>query len=116
MFSAVADPEFQAHAKAKGAKDYWIKASVDFEELQSRLLDQVEKLIDGVPGIEKSRLAEMSYWHAVALVNMGKVDDSLPIFKKAFQIEPSWREVTRRLPKSELLPNDDALIQRIVAQ
>jgi uncharacterized Ntn-hydrolase superfamily protein len=75
-----------------------------------------EKLIDGVPGIEKSRLAEMTYWHAVALVNMGKVEEALPVFKKAFQIEPSWRELTPRLPKSELLPNDEALIKRIVAQ
>lgn len=74
-----------------------------------------EKLIDGVPGIEKSRLAEMSYWHAVALVNMGKVEESLPVFKKAFAIEPSWRELTPRLPKSELLPNDPKLIERIMA-
>src|SRR6185436_7070384 len=63
-----------------------------------------EKLIDGVPGIEKSRLAEMTYWHAVALVNMGKVEESLPVFKKAFKIKPSWREATKRLPMAELLP------------
>ena len=74
-----------------------------------------EKLIDGVPGIEKSRLAEMTYWHAVAMVNMGKVEESLPLFKKAFALEPSWRELTPRLPKSELLPNDPRLIERIVS-
>ena len=31
MFSAVADPEFRAHALGKGATDYWIKAAVRFQ-------------------------------------------------------------------------------------
>lgn len=75
-----------------------------------------EKLIDGVPGIDQSRLAEMTYWHAVALVNMKKVDESLPLFKKAFSLYPNWRELTKRLPKSDLLPNDQKMIGRIVAQ
>ena len=43
-----------------------------------------EKLIEGVPDIDKSRLAEMKYWHAVALVTMNRVDESLPLFKQAF--------------------------------
>jgi CheY-like chemotaxis protein len=37
MFSAIGDPEYQAHAISKGARDYWIKASVDFDELRTRL-------------------------------------------------------------------------------
>lgn len=75
-----------------------------------------EKLIGGATGIEKSRVAEMTYWHAVALVNMDRVDESLSLFKKAFQLHPSWRELTPRLPKSGLLPDDAKLIQRITTQ
>ena len=30
MFSAVADPEYQAHAIRRGANDYLVKASFDF--------------------------------------------------------------------------------------
>jgi DNA-binding response OmpR family regulator len=37
MFSAVADPEFRAHALGKGAADYWIKAAIDFGELHGRI-------------------------------------------------------------------------------
>jgi uncharacterized Ntn-hydrolase superfamily protein len=33
--------------------------------------------------------AEMVYWHAVALVNMGRVDDSLPLFRRAFAMDPN---------------------------
>jgi uncharacterized Ntn-hydrolase superfamily protein len=67
-------------------------------------------------GVLPSRLAEMMYWHAVALANMGRVDESLPVFAKAFAIQPGWRELTPRLPRSGLLPDDPKLIARIVGQ
>ena len=59
--------------------------------------------------------AEMIYWHAVALVNMGRVDESLPLFRKVFAMDPNWLTLTPRLPKSGLLPDDPKIIQKIVA-
>jgi uncharacterized Ntn-hydrolase superfamily protein len=59
--------------------------------------------------------AEMIYWHAVALVNMGRVEESLLLFKRVFAMDRNWIELTPRLPKSGLLPNDPKLIERIVA-
>ncbi len=59
--------------------------------------------------------AEMTYWHAVALVNMGRVDESLPLFKRVFAMDRNWIELTPRLPKSGLLPDDSKLIKRIVS-
>jgi len=73
-----------------------------------------EQIASSTPGVLPSRLAEMTYWHAVALVNMGRVDESLPLFKKAFSLAGGWRTLTPRLPKSGLLPNDPKLIERIV--
>ena len=58
--------------------------------------------------------AEMIYWHAVALVNMGRVDESLPLFRKVFAMDPNWRTLTPRLPKSGLLPDDPKIIDKIV--
>jgi uncharacterized Ntn-hydrolase superfamily protein len=60
--------------------------------------------------------AEMIYWHAVALANMGRVDESLPLFKKVFGMDHNWVDLTNRLPQAGLLPNDQQLIQKIVAQ
>jgi uncharacterized Ntn-hydrolase superfamily protein len=57
---------------------------------------------------------EMVYWHAVALVNMGRVDESLPLFKKVFRIDKNWVTLTPRLVKSGLIPDDPKLIERIV--
>ena len=59
--------------------------------------------------------AEMIYWHAVALVNMGRVDESLPLFRKVFGMDPNWRTLTPRLPKSGLLPDDPKIINKILS-
>lgn len=66
------------------------------------------------PGIPSSRRAEMIYWHAVALVNMDRVEEALPLFERAFGLQPSWRALTRRLPGSGLLPDDSELLDRIL--
>jgi uncharacterized Ntn-hydrolase superfamily protein len=58
--------------------------------------------------------AEMAFWHAVALANTGKVDDSLPIFAKAYRMYPKFRELPPRLAKVGLLPDDPKVMARIV--
>lgn len=58
---------------------------------------------------------EMIYWHAIALVNMGRVDESLPLFRRVFELDPNWATLTPRLPKSGLLPNDPKLMERILS-
>ena len=60
--------------------------------------------------------AEMVYWHAVALVNMGRVDESLPLFRRVFAMDKNWVTLTPRLVKSGLLPDDPKLINRIVKE
>jgi uncharacterized Ntn-hydrolase superfamily protein len=59
--------------------------------------------------------AEMIYWHAIALVNMGRVDESLPLFGRVFALDPNWAILTPRLPKSGLLPDDPKLMERILS-
>ena len=60
--------------------------------------------------------AEMAYWHAVALVNMGRVEESLPIFRRVFTMDKNWAELTPRLAKVGLLPNDAKVIERILRE
>lgn len=74
-----------------------------------------EKIAATTSGIPPSRHVEMMYWHAVALVNMKRADEALPLFARAFAIEPRWRELTPRLARVGLLPDDAALIERIVS-
>ena len=59
---------------------------------------------------------EIQFWHAVGLVTAGEVDRSLPIFHEIFKADTLWRVLIPRLVKSELLPNDEKIIQKIVRQ
>jgi len=64
---------------------------------------------------DRATNGEMVFWHAVMLVNAGRVDESLPLFRRAFAVDPAWRELVRRLPKAGQLPDDPKVIDRIVA-
>ncbi|GJL93872.1 MAG: hypothetical protein DHS20C05_02770 [Hyphococcus sp.] len=58
---------------------------------------------------------EMVFWRAVTLASIGEVEASLPLFKEAFDAWPLWRELIPRLPHSDILPDDDALIAQILS-
>jgi uncharacterized Ntn-hydrolase superfamily protein len=81
--------------------------------LALREYSAAEQIAATTKGIPASRHAEMIFWHAVALVNMKRVDESLPLFARAFEMQPSLRELTPRLPRSGLLPDDSLVIRRI---
>ena len=61
-------------------------------------------------------IPELPFWHAVALVNGGRLQESLPIFKEVFKRDPRWRGAARRLAKVKQLPDDEATLKAIEAQ
>jgi uncharacterized Ntn-hydrolase superfamily protein len=60
--------------------------------------------------------AEMVFWPAVTLASTGKVEESLPLFKKVFAMDQNWAVLVPRLPQVGQLPKDKALIKKILAQ
>jgi tetratricopeptide (TPR) repeat protein len=78
---------------------------------------EVEKAV-GAYGAAESILPdnhEMIFWHAATLAGIGRVDEALPLFQRAFEMWPDWRTLVPRLPKSGLLPDDPELVERIVS-
>jgi len=57
---------------------------------------------------------EMQYWHAVSLVNVGKLADAMPIFARVFAKNKDWRELTPRIVLAGLLHVSAEELQRIV--
>jgi len=57
---------------------------------------------------------EMIFWPAVTLAATGKVEESLPLFKKTFALDPNWALLLQRLPKAGQFPNDDKLMKKIL--
>jgi uncharacterized Ntn-hydrolase superfamily protein len=58
---------------------------------------------------------EMIFWHAATLAAAGRVEEALPLFRRAFGLWPGWRKLVPRLPASGLLPDDPELLARILA-
>lgn len=77
----------------------WDRALIDYAEAARRA----------------PQIVELPFWHAVALVNGGRIDEALPIFADVFARDPRWRDAVGRLVRADQLPDDDALIARITA-
>ncbi len=58
---------------------------------------------------------EFVFWTAVALVANGRTDDALPLFAKAFRMNPAWMLLVPRLPAVGQLPETPGLVPRILA-
>jgi len=56
---------------------------------------------------------EMKFWHAVSLVNAGRVDESLPIFRVIFSQDARWRELVLRLNDAGLMDANRQVLDRI---
>jgi uncharacterized Ntn-hydrolase superfamily protein len=68
---------------------------------------------------EAARLApeiqELPFWQAMTLVTVGREAEAVPILKRVFAKEPWWADLIPRLPAAGQLPDDKALIARLVA-
>lgn len=78
---------------------------------------EVEKAVAAYSGAEAlvPDNHEMIFWHAATLAAAGEVEESLPLFKRAFDAWPLWRELVKRLPAAGLLPDDPVLMETILA-
>ena len=50
---------------------------------------------------------EMKFWYAIALVNNGKKEEALPLFKTVFELNNNWTLLIPRLRKVDILTCDD---------
>jgi len=60
-------------------------------------------------------IAELPFWQAVTLFVEGREDEALEIFRRVFAADRRWVELVPRLPASDLLPDDPAKIEKILA-
>jgi len=78
--------------------------------------DDIAALTHYGAALGKLRSPEIAFWTAVSLVNAGFEERAEPFFAYAFwDPKGDWRETLRRLPASELFPDDPDLIERLLA-
>lgn len=54
------------------------------------------------------------FWFACALAKIGQMDAALPLLRRVYDVQPVWRELPPRLMDAGLLPQDSALLQRLM--
>lgn len=59
---------------------------------------------------------ELIYWVAVTLADQGRVDEAIPLFRRALRVDGSWAELLPRLPGVGLLRADPATVSRILRE
>jgi uncharacterized Ntn-hydrolase superfamily protein len=130
--------------KAKGTGEVWKDRTVDLrvddhrEPLKEmRRLLQVhrayERMNDGDEAMEKGDMVEalrsyseaealfpqneeMVFWHAVALANNERLDESLPLFRKVFARNANWRVMLPRLVPCGMLKIDPGQVRKVLGQ
>jgi uncharacterized Ntn-hydrolase superfamily protein len=60
--------------------------------------------------------AEMVFWPAVTMASTGRVEESLPLFRKVFAMDRNWATLLARLPAAGQFPKDDALLKKVLEQ
>jgi uncharacterized Ntn-hydrolase superfamily protein len=83
---------------------------MEIEEIENALLEYT-KAEEYYPENE-----ELPYWSAIALVNGGRLEDALPMFKNVFKRNPDLKEMTPRLIHSGLIVDDKEILKKIMAQ
>ncbi len=73
-------------------------------DVTEREFSAAERLIGDNP--------EMRYWHGIALLGLGKIDDGLAILREVGRRDRNWIELTLRLPGA-ILPRDVSFTEKI---
>ena len=58
---------------------------------------------------------EFVFWHAVTLVTNDRADEAMPLFSRAFRMNPNWMLLIPRLVAVDQLPADPELTRRILS-
>ena len=58
---------------------------------------------------------EAPFWVGVTFASVGQVDEAIPYLQRAQRQDTRWAELLRRLPAAGLLPDDPALLDRLIA-
>jgi uncharacterized Ntn-hydrolase superfamily protein len=57
---------------------------------------------------------EAAFWTGISLASAGRIPEALPYLSRAYAVDRRWAELVPRLPAAGLLPNNPAMIERLV--
>ena len=88
--------------------DEWVTAG-DMAAAMDAYREATELVPDEATG------GEAPFWVGVTLASEGREEEAIPYLQRAQAQHDRWADLLRRLPASDLLPADDALLDRLTA-
>ena len=61
------------------------------------------------------QIAELPFWQAVTLADLGRLDEALPLFRDVFARDPNLAILVQRLPDSGMVRDDQQMMARILS-
>ena len=59
---------------------------------------------------------EFSFWHGIAMLRSGRIDDAIRIMRPIFARDANWATLARRMIGSQFLPGNRRAIEEIIAK
>jgi hypothetical protein len=56
---------------------------------------------------------EAAFWTGVAFATVGRTEEALPFLRRAADVDERWTRLLPRLIRSNMLPDDQALLERL---
>ena len=78
-----------------------------------KAISAYRQAMDLVP--DEATNGEAPFWVGITLADAGREGDAIPYLRRAYAQNTRWAELVGRLPASGLLPDDDALVDRLVS-
>ncbi len=75
-------------------------------------MDAYRTAMELVP--DEATNGEAPFWVGITLASEGRVEEAIPYLQRAYAQDDNWAELVPRLPASGLLPDDGALVERLV--
>ncbi len=88
--------------------DEWVTAG-DMDSAMDAYREATELVPDAATG------GEAPFWVGATLASIDRADEAIPYLRRAQAQHDRWADLLRRLPASGLLPDDDALIERLTS-
>ena len=96
----------RAYLKLYEGDEWVVKGDIE------KALAAYRQALEIVP--DEATNGEAAFWVGVTLADTGDPEQAIPYLARAYQQDKRWAELLPRLPASQLLPDDPALIDRLV--
>ena len=98
----------RAYLKLYEGDEWVVKGDIE------KALAAYRQALEIVP--DEATNGEAAFWVGVTLADTGDPEQAIPYLARAYQQDKRWAELLPRLPASKLLPDDPALIDRLVQE